>query len=194
RSPEQLAVGPGDAAVDLEKPTLELFMGAPAHAARGGIQSKRVFLGRSEERATDLDEARLKPAFLGGVESAEDLQTVHVRGVDLAQRRMALGGEGVVIAGPVARHGSGRLHAHGRARQSQTCQSEANQADAHSVHKSARTRRSRSHRGIQVSAPIITGNTNASNAGLPARTWVATAPPSSPVIRTAPRIALRGIA
>src|SRR6185437_5845400 len=189
RTPEQLAFGPGDAPVDLEEPARELLMDAPAHAAGGGIQGKGVLLGRSEECAADLDEPRLKPAFFAAIESAEHLQTLHAGRIDLAQRRMALGCQCVVVARPVALRGRRRLQAHGRG-----CQSETNQADAHNVHKRARTRTSRSHRGIQVSAPMIVGNTNASNAGLPARTWVATAPPRSAVIRTAPRMALRGIA
>src|SRR6185437_6534049 len=129
RTAEQLAVGPGDAAVDLEKSALELLMDAPAYAARGWIQGKGVFLGRPEERAADFDEAGLKAACFGGVESAEDVQTVHVRGVDLAQRRMALGCQGVVVARPVARRGRRRLQAHGRTRQSETYQ-----ADAYSIH------------------------------------------------------------
>ena len=58
---------------------------------------------------------------------------------------------------------------------------------------SARSRTSRNQMPPQTNKPTRTGKMYASNSGLPTRTWVAIAPPRTPVKRTAPRTSVLGI-
>ena len=144
---EQVPGVPRDPAIHLQKGGWKLFVSAPQHSARGRVEGKRVLLGRAEHCAADLDQACLEAAFLAGIEGAQDFQALYVRAVDLAQPRVTLGCQCIVVAGPVIR-GERGLKA----------QSETNQGDARNVHNSTRTRTSRNHNGIHANAAIITGN------------------------------------